>query len=74
MLSNKHVALTHYKNSLKGKVQDYKNHFQHTQHSIEEIVHLSSDIAKKLIDKFNGDDPTVVGRFSRVTYTRIITE
>ena len=74
MFSNEHATLTHYKDSLKGKGQDYKIHFKHTQHSTDEIVHLSSGIVKYLIDKFHNDDLTILGRLvARVTYTRVIT-
>lgn len=72
MYSNEEATLTLYKDVLQGQHQDYVIRFNHEQQSIEEVIQISSDIVKLLIDEFHQKDKTIKGRLvARMCYIRI---
>jgi len=75
MLSNNDTTLTLYKDSFRGVCKDYVIRFHNDQTSIENIIHISCDIVKQLVDQLHREDKTLKGRLvARVCYLRLGSE
>ena len=66
------VTLTLYKQGLRGTCYDYVIRFREQQHDIQEIIRISSDIVKQLIDDYHQKEMSIKGRLvARVCYLRL---
>ena len=72
MYSNEEVTLTIYKESASGACRDYVLRFNREQNNIEEIISISSDVVKQLIDMYHEEDKRIKGRLvACVCYIRV---
>ena len=69
MYTNKHFTLSLHKECFGGIAQDFIIRFKKRETSIEEILLISSDIVRQLIDRYLQRGKTIKGRLvARVCY------
>ena len=75
MYSNNCASITHYKDSLKGKIKDYVLRFNDTETNVKDIIDKSFDLVQRLVNDFHSKDQTIKGRLvARVIYQHMETE
>ena len=72
---NDHATLRHWKDSLKGAVNDYKICFEYNQYSVPDIIHTAAELCEELINAYCKDGTRVKGTLvAKVHYIRCTTE
>ena len=75
MFSNDHARLSHYRTSLRGRIDDYVIRFNETQTNLDFIIDKTSDIVDMLVTHYRNQDKTISARLvARVKYENVNTK